>query len=73
LREREEKNKPEGINKWSSLFNSIIDHHELIELELKTYCIHSLIIEVTQLLKNWTCFLLVLDGTLLTIMSVLGV
>jgi hypothetical protein len=34
-RKREEKNKPGGINKQSSLFNSIIDHHELIELELK--------------------------------------
>jgi hypothetical protein len=35
MRKIEEKNKPGGINKRSSLFNSIIDYHELIELELK--------------------------------------
>jgi endonuclease/exonuclease/phosphatase family metal-dependent hydrolase len=28
------KNKPGGTNKWSSLFNSIIDFHNLIELDL---------------------------------------
>ena len=34
LRRESDKNKPGGTNKWSSLFNSIIDVHELIELEL---------------------------------------
>jgi exonuclease III len=34
LRKENEKNKPGGVTKWSSLFNSIIDLHSLIELEL---------------------------------------
>jgi exonuclease III len=34
LRKDSDKNKPVGTNKWSSLFNSIIDVHELIELDL---------------------------------------
>jgi hypothetical protein len=34
LRKDSDKNKPRGTNKWSSLFNSIIDVHELIELDL---------------------------------------
>jgi hypothetical protein len=34
LRRDSDKNKPGGTNKWSSLFNSIIDVHELIELDL---------------------------------------
>jgi hypothetical protein len=29
------KNKPGGLSKWSFLFNSIIDHHGLVEFELK--------------------------------------
>jgi hypothetical protein len=35
LRKAEEKNKPGSLSKWSSLFNSIIDHHGLVEFELK--------------------------------------
>jgi exonuclease III len=35
LRKAEEKNKPGGLNKWSSLFNSIIDQHGLVEFDLK--------------------------------------
>jgi hypothetical protein len=34
LRKESDKNKPGGTNRWSSLFNSIIDLHDLIELEL---------------------------------------
>ena len=34
LRKDSDKNKLGGMNKWSSLFNSIIDFHDLIELEL---------------------------------------
>jgi endonuclease/exonuclease/phosphatase family metal-dependent hydrolase len=34
LRKETDKNKPGGTNKWSSLFNSIIDFHNLIELDL---------------------------------------
>jgi hypothetical protein len=34
LRNESDKNKPGGTNRWSSLFNSIIDVHDLIELEL---------------------------------------
>jgi hypothetical protein len=34
LRKDSDKNKPRGMNKWSSLFNSIIDFHNLIELDL---------------------------------------
>jgi exonuclease III len=34
LRKDSDKNKLGGMNKWSSLFNSIIDFHYLIELEL---------------------------------------
>jgi hypothetical protein len=34
LRKDENKNKPGGTNKWSTLFNSIIDFHSLIELDL---------------------------------------
>jgi exonuclease III len=34
LRKESDKNKHGGTNKWSSLFNSIIDVHDLIELEL---------------------------------------
>jgi hypothetical protein len=34
LRKDSDKNKPGGTNKWSSLFNSIIDVHDLIELDL---------------------------------------
>jgi exonuclease III len=33
IRRDEEKNTP-GVNKWSSLFNAIIDHNSLIELNL---------------------------------------
>jgi exonuclease III len=35
IRKAEEKNKPGGFSKWSSLFNSIIDQHGLMEFELK--------------------------------------
>jgi hypothetical protein len=35
LRKAEEKNKSGGLNKWSSLFNSIIDQHGLVEFDLK--------------------------------------
>jgi hypothetical protein len=34
LRKESDKNKPGGTNSWSSLFNSIIDIHSLIELDL---------------------------------------
>jgi hypothetical protein len=34
LRKDEDKNKPRGTNKWSTLFNSIIDLHRMIELDL---------------------------------------
>jgi exonuclease III len=34
LRRESDKNKPGGTNKWSALFNSIIDVHDLIELDL---------------------------------------
>jgi exonuclease III len=34
LRKETNKNKPGGTNKWSSLFNSIIDFHNLVELDL---------------------------------------
>jgi exonuclease III len=34
LRKESDKNKPRGTNNWSSLFNSIIDFHNLIELDL---------------------------------------
>ena len=34
LRKESDKNKPGGTNKWSSFFNSIIDIHDLIELDL---------------------------------------
>jgi exonuclease III len=35
IRKAEEKNKPGGVNKWSSLFNSIIDQYGLVEFDLK--------------------------------------
>jgi exonuclease III len=35
IRKAEEKNKPGGLSKWSSLFNSIIDQHGLMEFGLK--------------------------------------
>jgi hypothetical protein len=35
IRKAEEKNKPGGFSKWSSLFNNIIDQHGLVEFELK--------------------------------------
>jgi exonuclease III len=35
LRKAEEKNKPGALSKWSFMFNSIIDHHGLVEFELK--------------------------------------
>ena len=35
LRKVEEKNKSGGLNMWSSLFNNIIDHHGLVEFDLK--------------------------------------
>jgi hypothetical protein len=34
IRRAEEKNKPGGVNKWSFLFNSIIDQNDLVEFEL---------------------------------------
>jgi hypothetical protein len=34
LRKESDKNKPVGTNCWSSLFNSIIDIHSLVELDL---------------------------------------
>jgi hypothetical protein len=34
LRKESDKNKPGGTNCWSSLFNSIIDIHSLVELDL---------------------------------------
>jgi hypothetical protein len=33
--EKMRKNKPGGLSKWSSLFNSIIDQHGLVEFDLK--------------------------------------
>jgi hypothetical protein len=38
LRKEAKKNKP-GFTKWSSLFNSIIDLHNLIQLELVSHAI----------------------------------
>ena len=36
LRKECEKNKPGGVTKWSFLFNAIIEHNCLIELELSS-------------------------------------
>jgi hypothetical protein len=71
IRKAEEKNKPGGFNRWSSLFNSIIDQYGLVEFDLKTDCTLGLIIVVILRLRNWTNFWPALTGTLLIITSVL--
>ena len=70
IRKAEEKNKPGGFNRWSSLFNSIIDQYGLVEFDLKTDCTLGLIIVVSLPLRSWTDSWPAQIGTLLTIISV---
>jgi hypothetical protein len=49
-------NKPYVANIWSFLFNAIIDHHGLIELDLTDKKLRGPITEILPLLKNLTNF-----------------
>jgi hypothetical protein len=68
LRKDSEKNKSGGTNKWSSVFNSIIDVHDLIELDLSGRLLPGLIIEIPPLMRSWTDFLLARSGICIIIM-----
>ena len=56
LRSSDDKNKPYVANRWSFLFNAIIDHHGLIELDLTDKKLRGPITEILPLLKNLTNF-----------------
>ena len=58
LRKESDKNKPGGTNRWSSLFNSIIDVHDLIELELSGRLYTWSNNRNPTLMRSWTDFLL---------------
>jgi exonuclease III len=70
LRKETDKNKPRGTNNWSSLFNSIIDFHNLIELDLNGRLYTWSNNRDPPFLKSWTGFLLVQNGTFITEMLV---
>jgi hypothetical protein len=68
LRKESDKNKPGGTNKWSSLFNSIIDVHDLIELDLSGRLFTWSNNRNPPLMRSWTYFLLARSGICIIIM-----
>jgi hypothetical protein len=56
IRKFEEKNKPGSLNKWNILFNSIIEMHGLIELDLTDRLYTWSNSRSNPLLKNWIGF-----------------
>jgi hypothetical protein len=56
LRKESDKNKSGGVNKWSFLFNSILKHHSLVELELMVDSIPSQTTVRIPLMRSWIGF-----------------
>jgi exonuclease III len=68
LRKESDKNKPGGTNKWSSLFNSIIDFYNLIELDLSGRLYTWSNNRNLPTYEKWTCFLLARIGICIIVM-----